>query len=101
MGFRFRRSMSIIPGLRLNFGKRGVSMSLGPRGAKLTVGPSGTRATVGIPGTGLSYTEKLGEAALHHPDDVVPAQTAAGSSFNALGWVVAAILFLILLAVLL
>lgn len=59
MRFRCRRSVKIIPGVRLNFGKKGASISVGPCGAKLTVGPSGTRATVGIPGTGISYTEKL------------------------------------------
>jgi hypothetical protein len=25
MGFRFRRSIKILPGIRLNFGKRGVN----------------------------------------------------------------------------
>ena len=54
--FRLRRSMKIMPGLRLNLSKSGMSMSVGPRGAHYTVGPRGTRATVGIPGTGVSYT---------------------------------------------
>jgi Protein of unknown function (DUF4236) len=31
--FRFRRSISIAPGVRLNIGKRGVSTSLGGHGA--------------------------------------------------------------------
>ena len=56
MGFRFHRSIRILPGLRLNFGKRGISASIGVRGAHVTYGPSGTRTTVGLPGTGLSYT---------------------------------------------
>src|ERR1700693_1774677 len=56
MGFRFRRSVKILPGVRLNFGKRGVSTSVGVRGAHVTFGKSGTRTTVGVPGTGLSYT---------------------------------------------
>ena len=60
MGFRFRRSVKLFPGVRLNFGKKGTSVSIGPRGAKVTVGPSGTRTTVGIPGTGISYTETVG-----------------------------------------
>ena len=57
MGFRFRRSFRVFPGLRLNLSKSGVSTSIGTRGAWFTIGPNGTRATVGIPGTGLSYTE--------------------------------------------
>lgn len=58
MGFRFRRSFRLAPGLRLNLGKSGASASVGRRGAWLTFGPRGVRATVGIPGTGLSYSEQ-------------------------------------------
>ncbi len=57
MGFRFRRSIRLLPGLRLNLGKRGVSVSAGVRGAHVTIGKDGTRTTVGIPGTGVSYTD--------------------------------------------
>jgi Protein of unknown function (DUF4236) len=57
VGFRFRRSLKVLPGVRLNFSRSGASVSLGPRGLRYTVGPKGTRATVGIPGTGLSWTE--------------------------------------------
>jgi hypothetical protein len=56
MPFRFRRSIRILPGLRLNIGKRGVSTSIGVRGAHVTVGHGQVRETVGIPGSGLSYT---------------------------------------------
>jgi hypothetical protein len=56
MGFRFRRSVKILPGIRLNFGSRGISTSIGVRGAHVTFGRTGTRTTVGLPGTGLSYT---------------------------------------------
>jgi hypothetical protein len=58
MGFRFRRSIRILPGLRLNLGKRGVSASIGVRGAHVTVGHGKVRETVGIPGSGLSYTHQ-------------------------------------------
>jgi hypothetical protein len=58
MGFRFRRRLSLGPGLRLNFSKSGVSTSVGGRGAWFTFGPKGTRTTVGLPGTGFSYTEQ-------------------------------------------
>jgi hypothetical protein len=57
MGFRFRRSFRLLPGIRVNLGKRGASVSLGRRGAHVTIGPTGTRTTVGLPGTGLSYTQ--------------------------------------------
>jgi hypothetical protein len=63
MGYlRLWRRMTIVPGLRMNLSKSGVSWSLGPRGAHFTVGPHGTRRTVGIPGTGVYYTSYSG----HH-----------------------------------
>lgn len=59
MAFRFRRTVSIFPGVRLNLGKRGVSVSAGMRGANVTMGRGGLFGNVGIPGTGLSYRERL------------------------------------------
>jgi hypothetical protein len=56
MGFRFRRSIKILPGIRLNLGKRGISTSIGVCGAHVTFGKTGTRTTVGLPGSGISYT---------------------------------------------
>ncbi len=56
MGFRFRRSIKLLPGVKINLGKTGPSISVGPRGAKVTIGKTGVRETVGIPSTGLSYT---------------------------------------------
>ncbi len=57
MGWRFRRSVKILPGVRLNVGKRGLGLSAGPRGAKVSVNTKGQmRRSAGVPGTGLSYT---------------------------------------------
>jgi hypothetical protein len=56
MGFRFNRRIRILPGLRLNLSKGGVSTSIGGRGAWLTFGRGRRRATVGLPGRGLRYT---------------------------------------------
>ena len=56
MGFRFRRSVRIAPGLRLNFGKRGTSFSVGQRGLTTNFSKSGTRTTFSLPGSGISYT---------------------------------------------
>jgi Protein of unknown function (DUF4236) len=50
--FRFRRSIKILPGIRINVGKRSASVSLGVRGAHVTLRPGHTvRTTVGVPGT--------------------------------------------------
>jgi hypothetical protein len=67
MAFRFRRSVSIFPGVRLNLGMRGVSVSGGVRGANVTLGRDGLYGNVGVPGTGLSYREKLLKQKKAHP----------------------------------
>ena len=56
MGWRFRRSLRIAPGIRLNLGSRGMtSLSLGGRGVTVNLSKRGTKTTYGLPGTGLSY----------------------------------------------
>jgi hypothetical protein len=59
MGWRFRRSFRIAPGIRLNMGKSGfTSLSIGGRGATLNLGKRGVTSTVSLPGTGLSYQHR-------------------------------------------
>lgn len=60
MAIRFRRTIKIAPGLKINVGKRGVSVSAGVRGATATYGRGGLYGNVGVPGTGLSYRSKIG-----------------------------------------
>lgn len=58
MGWRFHRSVKILPGVRLNFNKSSTSISLGGRGFHKTISSSGrVTDTVGIPGTGIYYTQ--------------------------------------------
>jgi len=58
MGFRFRRSFKIVPGVRMNVSKTGVSTSIGKPGFTVNVRGDRVRETVGIPGTGLNYREE-------------------------------------------
>lgn len=63
MGLRFRKSVSLFPGVRLNFSKSGMSFSSGVPGFRKTINTKGqVTTTVGIPGTGLYYvdTKKAG-----------------------------------------
>lgn len=62
MGFRFRRSVRLFPGARVNIGLRGASMSFGIKGASVNFSSRGARATFGIPGTGLAWTSGAGRA---------------------------------------
>lgn len=59
MGFRFRKSIRIIPGVRVNLSRSGVGTSLGSRGATVAVSKRGMRGTFGIPGSGLSWSQSL------------------------------------------
>lgn len=61
MGLRFKKSIKIGNGAKLNIGKKSVGMSVGGKGARYTVNSSGRRTkSVGIPGTGLSYVSTSG-----------------------------------------
>jgi hypothetical protein len=47
VGFGFRKSIKLAPGLRLNLSKRSAGLSAGPRGAKLSANTRGQqRATL-------------------------------------------------------
>ncbi len=59
MGFRMRRSVKLLPGVRFNVSSGGASLSVGPRGASMTLSPHGARASFGLPGTGMSYSTPM------------------------------------------
>lgn len=73
MGFRFRKTIRLMPGVRLNLSRTGVSTSLGTDGATVNVSKRGVRGTVGIPGSGLSYSEMLTRQGAQ-PSPTSPAQ---------------------------
>jgi hypothetical protein len=56
MGFRFRERIKILPGLRINLSKGGISASAGRPGLTVNVGDDKVKTTVGLPGSGLSYS---------------------------------------------
>ena len=61
MGLRFRKSIKLAPGVRLNLGKKSAGISFGGKGVRHTISTSGRRTTtVGIPGSGLSYSHTSG-----------------------------------------
>lgn len=59
MGFRFSKSVRILPGVRLNLSRTGVSASIGRPGATVNLSKRGVRGTVGAPGSGLSYSKNI------------------------------------------
>jgi Protein of unknown function (DUF4236)/Putative peptidoglycan binding domain len=59
MGFRFHRSVKLLPGVRLNFSRSGLSTTVGMRGASVNFGRLGTYLNTGIPGSGLSWRTRI------------------------------------------
>lgn len=61
MGFRFRKSFKVAPGVKLNFNKKSTGVTFGDKGLHYTVNSSGkSTMSAGIPGTGMYYTESSG-----------------------------------------
>lgn len=60
MALNFRKRKKILPGVYLNFSKKGISTTVGPRGANINFGKNGAYLNTGIPGTGLYSRQKIG-----------------------------------------
>lgn len=59
---RFRKSIRLAPGIRMNLSGSGFSWTLGPRGASIGIGKRGTYLNTGIPGTGFYSREQVAPA---------------------------------------
>ncbi len=57
--WRFRKSFSPLPGVRLTLSPSGISTSVGVGPLRVTAGPRGPYLTARIPGTGLSFRQSL------------------------------------------
>lgn len=82
---RFRKSIKLLPGLRLNISKSGISYSAGIRGASITTGKRGTYINTGIPGTGIydrkkiSGTDSYGNGNTYKSDNIGKVMCTLGS----------------------
>lgn len=70
MGWSFRKSIKVAPGVRINFSKSGVSTSIGGRG--FTYNSRG-RVTASIPGTGIRYAHHFNSQRTSRPINSVVA----------------------------
>lgn len=107
MSFRFRKSIKIAPGIRVNLSKSGVSTSIGPKGSTVNISKRGVKHTAGIPGTGLSYQSQVYKAKkkpkaaplaadpLTKPIPLKSGPSGTGKFFATVGWIFAIIVFLI------
>ncbi len=56
---RFRKSITIFKGVKLNFSKSGVSLTVGGKGVSTNIGKKGVFLNTSIPGTGLYDRKKI------------------------------------------
>ncbi len=62
MGLRFRKSVKVASGVRINLGKKSASITVGDKGFHHTVSSTGKKITsLSAPGTGLSYSSTRGK----------------------------------------
>ncbi len=80
MGWRFRKSFSPLPGIRLNFSPSGISTSVGAGPLRLYLGSQGAAVTAGIPGAGISYRQPihLPHSVPEHPEHAATQPTIPG-----------------------
>ncbi len=62
MGFRYRKSIRLGNGFRINLSKSGIGYSWGTKGFRVSRTARGTtRRTYSVPGTGISYVDESGK----------------------------------------
>lgn len=94
MGFKFRKSVKIAPGVKLNLNKKSAGITVGGKGAHYTVNSKGKRTTsVGVPGTGVYYSSSKGGKSKSK-------NTSGGSvgSIGCLGFIVLFVIFAFVMA---
>ncbi len=70
MGFRFRKSINVGGGFKVNLSKSGVGCSWGVKGIRITKTAAGkTRLSLSIPGTGISYVHEFGKGKKKDKDE--------------------------------
>ena len=59
MAIRFRKTIKLLPGLRINLSRTGISTSLGPKGATVNLRGGKRTLTTGLAGAGLSQRHDI------------------------------------------
>ncbi len=98
MSVKFRKSMKVAPGVRVNIGKKSASVSMGGKGFHRTVSTTGRRTTtMGVPGTGLYHVSSSSCRGGKHgatPAGAVPSRSAKANRAYGILFLVLAVLFI-------
>lgn len=89
MSLRFRRSIRLAPGIRVNLGLHGAGLSVGPRGLHVGVNRRGMYTSAGIPGTGIYAVHHIRSSAEQHP-------SVAGSATGFVAGVVITVIIVVI-----
>ena len=90
MGLNFRKSITLLKGVKLNLSKSGPSLSFGRSGLRQSINLKGqARTYVGIPGTGIYYTKstnvkKLAKKGKEKLDELTAKKNGKGAEQAAL-----------------
>jgi hypothetical protein len=101
MAIRFRRSVKIAPGLKLNVGKRGGSVRIGGKNAGYTIGTSGRTVSASVPGTGLGFVSRKGRSPKGREVEEAAAPSGGSGLVRLALWIGAVLVVLWLLGALL
>lgn len=83
MGMRFRKSIKLGGGTKLNLSKSGVGISTGVKGFRVSKNTSGrSRVTASLPGTGLSYTKEYGSSGSSGNSQSAPTYHSHSNSYS-------------------
>jgi len=72
MSWRFRKTFKVLPGVKLNLTRYGLSATVGASPLSVNLGPRGVYANMGIPGTGVWNRERLDAPSAQQPSTVHP-----------------------------
>ena len=62
MGIRYRKSIKVAPGVKINLNRKSASVTVGGKGYHKTFNSNGqTTTSVNLPVKGLSYTDRKGK----------------------------------------
>ena len=69
MSWRFRKTFKVLPGVKLNLTRHGLSATLGAAPFSVNVGPKGVYRNVSIPGTGVWDRQRIDIPSQAKPND--------------------------------
>ena len=72
MSWRFRKTFKVLPGVKLNLTRHGLSATLGAAPFSVNVGPRGVYRNISIPGAGVWSRDRLDLPAAHQPPPPQP-----------------------------